>query len=84
MPIRYAEGDEPCAIFEGRCTAEEADTFLEWLRRTFEPVADLKGCTDLHTALIQLLVGAKLRIAHLPSDALLAGLLNNPELKVMP
>ena len=73
MPIRYAEGDEPCAIFEARCVAEEADTLLEWLRRTYQPAADLRGCTDLHTALMQLLLGATPRIEAFPSDPLLAG-----------
>jgi hypothetical protein len=84
MPIQYAEGDEPCAIFEGRCIAEDADTFLEWLRRTYDPVVDLKSCTDLHTALMQLLVGAKLRIVQFPPDALLAGLLTDHNTEVMP
>ena len=84
MPIQYAEGDEPRAIFEGRCAAEEADALLEWLRHTYEPVADLKSCTGLHTALIQLLVGTKLRISHLPVDALLAGLLAHDKLEVKP
>jgi hypothetical protein len=81
MPIRYADGDEPCAIFEGRCVAEDADGFLEWLRRTYDPAADLRSCTDLHTALMQLLLGAKLRITQPPSDTLLAGLLavHNPK-----
>ena len=82
MAIRYVAGEEPCATFEGRCVAEDAEAFLEWLRRTYEPVADLRSCTDLHTALMQLLLGTKVRISQLPSDALLAGLLAGPNLKV--
>jgi hypothetical protein len=84
MPIQYAEGDEPYAIFEGRCVVEEADTFLEWLRNSYDPVADLGVCTDLHTALLQLLLGPKVRIARMPPDALLAGLLNDQRREVTP
>lgn len=84
MPIQYIEGDEPCASFEGRCVAEDTDTFLDWLRRTYDPTVDLTSCTDLHTALMQLLIGTKLRITQLPPDALLAGLLANHTLERMP
>ncbi len=84
MPIQYTEGEDACAVFEGRCIAEEADNFLEWLRRTYDPSVDLASCTDVHTALFQLLIGAGLRIAQFPPDALLAGLLADRNLKATP
>ena len=74
MPIQFVESDEPRAIFEGRCVAEDADGFLDWLRRTYDPAVDLRSCTDLHTALMQLLLATKVRVTQLPSDPILARL----------
>jgi hypothetical protein len=72
MPIQYNQGE---VVFDGRCEVEEADVLLEWLRRTPEPRACLGTCTDLHTALAQLLIVAKFRIAVRPADPLLAACL---------
>lgn len=55
--------------------AEEVDGLLDWLRRTYEPVADLRGCTDLHSALLQLLLATGLPMTQPPPDKFLAGLL---------
>lgn len=76
MPILYpAEGGEACAAFEGRCAPEEADALLEWLRRTPAPAADLHSCDDLHTALVQLLLAARVRLVTPPRDPFLAACL---------
>ena len=83
MPIRFVEGSEPAAIFDGRCVAEDADLFVEWLRRTYDPAIDLGSCSDLHTALVQLLLGSKVRVTALPADTILAGLIANNHSKVI-
>jgi len=72
MPIQYLDDQ---AVFEGHCEPEEADALLEWLRRTPEPKADLGGCVDLHTALAQLLMVARVRVAPPPADGFLAACL---------
>jgi hypothetical protein len=72
MPIEYRDN---LAVFEGHSEPEEADALLEWLRRTPEPQADLGACTDLHTALAQLLMVARVRIALPPADQFLAACL---------
>jgi hypothetical protein len=56
---------------------------VEWLRRTYEPVADLAACTDLHSALMQVLLATRLPVSQLPADAFLAGLLADNRQKVM-
>ena len=75
MPIRYAEDSPPTAVFEGHCAPEEADGLLEWLRRTSEPAANLRACEAPHTALVQLLLAAKVRLAAAPADPILAACL---------
>jgi hypothetical protein len=75
MPITYPDAVDGPAVFAQRCEAEEADALLDWLRRTPEPQADLGACTDLHTALAQLLLAAAARIAVPPPDGLLAACL---------
>jgi len=81
MPIQYLDDQ---AVFEGHCEPEEADALLEWLRRTPEPKADLGGCVDLHTALAQLLMVARVRVAVPPADDFLAALLNGATLSPEP
>ncbi len=75
MPITYPEEGVARAVFAGRCVPEEADALLEWLRRSPEPQADFGQCTDLHTALAQLLLASATAIAAPPPDALLAACL---------
>jgi hypothetical protein len=75
MPIQYRD---TMAVFEGRCDPEEADGLLDWLRCTAEPTADLGACQDLHTALAQLLLAARVRLTSPPTDNLLADCLAVP------
>ena len=77
MPLRYSNDDAPCVHFEGSCAPEEADALLEWLRCTPAPAADLSACDDLHTALAQLLLAARVRLRAPPLDAVLASCLGD-------
>ncbi len=72
MPVRYVDA---LAIFEGPCAPEEADALLEWLRRTAKPSADLRACDAPHTALVQLLLAARVNLAAAPPDPMLAACL---------
>jgi hypothetical protein len=74
MPIDYSG---PMAVFTGTCAPEEADALLEWLRRTPDASADLAACGDLHTALAQLLLAARVRLAPPPADPVLAACLKS-------
>ncbi|WP_042695107.1 hypothetical protein [Azospirillum sp. B506] len=69
MPIRY---DADLARFEAACTAEDALPLAEWLEATAAPRVDLSACTDLHTALLQLLIAAKPAVTAGPEEAFLA------------
>jgi len=69
MPIRY---DADLARFEAACTVEDALPLAEWLEATVAPRVDLSACTDLHTALLQLLLAARPAMTAGPEDAFLA------------
>lgn len=69
MPIRY---DADLARFEAACTVEDALPLAEWLEATAAPRVDLSACTDLHTALLQLLLAARPTMTAGPEDAFLA------------
>lgn len=75
MPIHYTDNGPATAIFEGSCAPEEADALLEWLRRTPAPAADLRAVGEPHTALVQLLLAARVRVAAPPADPILAACL---------
>jgi hypothetical protein len=76
MPIQFPTDGGACAVFAGRCVPEEADGLLEWLRRTPYAEADLASCTDLHTALAQLLIAGRVRLAAPPDDGVLEACLH--------
>ncbi|MBP2297406.1 hypothetical protein [Azospirillum picis] len=69
MPIRY-EGD--LARFDAACTVDEALPFAEWLEATVPARVDLSACTELHTALLQLLLVARPAVAATAADPFLA------------
>lgn len=69
MPIRY---DADLARFKAACTVEDALPLAEWLEATPVPRVDLSACTDLHTALLQLLLAARPTMTAGPEDAFLA------------
>ena len=68
MPIRY---DADLAHFEAACTAEDALPLAEWLEATAAPRVDLSACTELHTALLQLLMAARPVVVTGPEEAFL-------------
>lgn len=73
MPIRYdpESGAGGTARFDGVCAVDEALPFAEWLEAAPAPRVDLGGCTELHTALLQLLLAARPAVAVPPEDAFL-------------
>ncbi|PWC33972.1 hypothetical protein [Azospirillum sp. TSO35-2] len=69
MPIRY---DADTARFDAACTVDEALPLAEWLEAAPARRVDLSACTDLHTALLQLLLAARpLVVTAEPEDAFL-------------
>jgi len=69
MPLVFTETE---ARFEDVCTVEDALPLLEFLKNSDAPQVDLSACTYLHTALLQLLLSARPRIAAPPADPSLA------------
>ncbi len=73
MPIRF---EEDRAVLEEVCTVEEAEPLLDWLRGADDARSvDLSACSHAHTAVIQVLLAAKPRVAAPPKDAVLARVL---------
>lgn len=68
MPIRF---EDDVAVFEGACAVDEAMGLAEWLDGRNGVRVDLGRCTGLHTALLQLLMAARVGIAVEPEDAFL-------------
>ena len=64
------------ARLEQDCGAEEAETLLEWLLSHPAGKVNLKRCTSLHTAVLQVLLACRPTISHWPDDARLAQLLD--------
>lgn len=59
---------------EGNCTIEEAEDLHRWLGEQPGAQVDLRPCTHLHAALLQLLLVWRPRVM-LPEDARLRGVL---------
>jgi hypothetical protein len=69
MPLVFTE---TLVRFESVCTVEDALPLLEFLKGSAMPEVDLLACTHLHTALLQLLLAARPRLASPPADPALA------------
>lgn len=69
MPIRY---NKTIAHFEGACLPDEALDLIEWLRGAKAPKVDLRGCSHLHTSLLQVLLVSRPKITAPPADPFLA------------
>jgi hypothetical protein len=69
MPLIFTETQ---ARFEDICAVEEALPLFEFLNSATAPEVDLSACTHLHTALLQLLLIARPKVAALPADPGLA------------
>lgn len=72
MPI-ILNGD--CAIFDGTCDAEEAESLRDWLQASANPSVDLSTCAHLHTALFQLLRRGQVPVASVPANPFLCRLI---------
>ena len=72
MPLRLARSR---LHLEGACGVDEALALLEQLSRPKPPRLDLRRCTHLHTALLQVLAAARPAGMVPPDDAFLAGCL---------
>jgi hypothetical protein len=69
MPLR-AEAEALC--LEAECGVEEAPALLAQLAVPLPPGVDLRACTHLHTALLQVLLACRPRVVAPPDDAFLA------------
>ncbi len=69
MPLR-AEGE--MLHLEAECGVDEALALLEQLAAPLPPAVDLRACTHLHTALVQVLAACRPRAVIPPDDAFLA------------
>jgi len=69
MPLRL---DGEVLHLDEECGVEEALALLEHLTTTPPPAVDLRGCTHLHTALVQVLAACRPRTVAPPDDAFLA------------
>ncbi|HYG90436.1 MAG TPA: hypothetical protein VD978_29720 [Azospirillum sp.] len=74
MPIRF---EDATVRFEGACGVEEALPLSDWLLAREDARVDLGACTELHTAVLQVLMAAKRPVTVAPTDPFLA-------LRVMP
>jgi len=69
MPLVF---NEQTVSFEDVCTVEDALPLFEFLNTGEAAEIDLSACTYLHTALLQLLLAARPKVAALPVDRSLA------------
>ncbi|GGB28252.1 hypothetical protein GCM10011380_17320 [Sphingomonas metalli] len=72
MAIRYTRTMAHC---EGRCAVEEALDLANFLRANPRAKLAMAKCTGMHGALLQVVLALRPRIASLPADPLLAGLM---------
>ena len=73
MPI---ELKKTVAVCHDVCSVEEAETLLTWFLDTPSGKVNLKHCTHLHTAIVQVLMVVKPAISALPDDAKLQTLIH--------
>ncbi len=65
MPLHFAEGT---AVLTGTVVVDEAEPLAAWLRATEAPAVDLAGCDHLHTAALQALMAAGVKVSAAPAD----------------
>lgn len=63
------------ARLEQDCGAEDAEALLEWLLGNPTAKINLKYCTHMHAAIVQVLLAARPSISHWPDNEALANLL---------
>ena len=69
MPIDFMRN---VACLKGVCTVEEAEPLLQWLQDQQRAKIKLKECTHVHTAVLQVLIAAKVMVTLPPDDVDLA------------
>jgi hypothetical protein len=69
MPIEFMKS---VATLKGVCTVEEAEPLLQWLQDQQRAKVKLKECTHIHTAVLQVLMAAKVMVTLPPEDPDLA------------
>ncbi len=65
MSINFAES---VAVFEAVCTVDEAESLLGWLQKNPQGEVDMRSCTHLHSAVLQVVMAMKPRIVVWPED----------------
>ena len=73
MPVRF---DAETAYFEGECMVEEALPLVEYLREHDRTKIDMKTCTYVHTAVLQVLSAYGPGKFFLPDSRQLAAAIN--------
>lgn len=69
MPIHFMKN---IACFKGVCAVEEAESLLQWLQDQPRGKIKLKECTHVHTAVLQVLLAARVMVTLPPEDPELA------------
>ncbi|CAK0744236.1 conserved hypothetical protein [Gammaproteobacteria bacterium] len=69
MPIQFRRN---LAVLEEFCTVEEAEGLLQWLQAHPKAKVNLKDCRHIHTAILQVLMAAKVPVSAWPDDPDLA------------
>ena len=75
MTIRYLK---KYAALEGIVGVDDAESLAQWLQRQAAPAVHLGKCEHLHGAVLQVLLALRPKLAALPLDPLLAGVLAKP------
>jgi hypothetical protein len=65
MAIEYKKN---MAVFRDIVSVDEAEGLLDWLQSKPAAKVDMKDCTHLHPANLQVLMAANSRIAFWPAD----------------
>lgn len=69
MPL---ELDERTATLTGSVTVDEVEPFVAWLRANPKGRVNLKGCTHLHTGVLQAMLLFGPKVSAPPADPFLA------------
>ena len=68
MPIRFVK---QTAYLEEVCTVEDAEPLLDWLQRHRKGSVNLKQCSHLHAAVLQVLMATAPKISAPPPEGFL-------------
>lgn len=66
MPIEYRKKE---VLLREVVSVDDAEALLEYLQKKPAARVDLSACTHVHPANLQVLLAAKTRVAHWPTDA---------------